>query len=122
GAERDAGKPGDRPDEVAPAVGCRDFDDARAALRGNDARDDAHLAPKMRQRGLLRLELRAIFPRVRDLEHQAFALRRLEQEVLVALAGQDRGGGVEAVVRADKLACDARVETRSLVELRKRHT
>ena len=49
----------------------------------------------MRERGVLRLEQRAIVGAVGDLEDEAVAGRGRQQEILVALAGQRRGNAVD---------------------------
>ncbi len=77
------------------AAGCET--DRLPGNRRQHARADRHATCHVRHRGVLRLEHRAIFSRVRDLEDESVASRGREHEVLVSLAGKGRRAGVEAV-------------------------
>ena len=73
-------------------------------------------AATMHHRLLLRLEHRAIFARVRDLEHDARAVRRLDAEVLIALARQLRRAPTHAEVFARQALGGLEVEAGTVVE------
>jgi hypothetical protein len=51
---------------------------------------------------VLRLQQRALFERVGDLEHKSLSALRFKQEILIALAGQRHRRGVEAVQLLDQ--------------------
>ena len=111
--QRDAVEIGDQPHEVA-AVG-RDADRV-ARDRRQHARTERHAVRHVSHRGVLRLEHRARFGRVRDFEHVAAARRGREPEVLVALAWKRRGGRIEPVHLARETRRAGEVEPRRLLQ------
>ena len=70
----------------------------------------------MHQRRLLRLEQRTLFARVGDLEDEARAVRSLDPEILIALAGELRGAPIGAEVLARHALGGAKVEAWAVLE------